>query len=130
MLEILAKVATSSEYTCGGIDNFVFSGMFPYVVSTIVMIVKIVVPILLIIFGMLDLAKAVIASKEDEIKKAQMTFVKRLIAAVIVFFVVSLVQVVIRFVAGGDEDSVMGCFNCFVNGSVTESNSSSCSLHG
>lgn len=130
MFEILAKVATSSEYTCGGIDNFVFSGMFPYVVSTIVMIVKIVVPILLIIFGMLDLAKAVIASKEDEIKKAQMTFVKRLIAAVIVFFVVSLVQVVIRFVAGGDEDSVMGCFNCFVNGSVTESNSSSCSLHG
>lgn len=130
MLEILAKVATSSEYTCGGIDNFVFSGMFPYVVSTIVMIVKIVVPILLIIFGMLDLAKAVIASKEDEIKKAQMTFVKRLIAAVIVFFVVSLVQVVIRFVAGGDEESVMGCFNCFVNGSVTESNSSSCSLHG
>ena len=130
MLEILAKVATSSEYTCGGIDNFVFSGMFPYVVSTIVMIVKIVVPILLIIFGMLDLAKAVIASKEDEIKKAQMTFVKRLIAAVRVFFVVSLVQVVIRFVAGGDEDSVMGCFNCFVNGSVTESNSSSCSLHG
>ena len=130
MLEILAKVATSSEYTFGGIDNFVFSGMFPYVVSTIVMIVKIVVPILLIIFGMLDLAKAVIASKEDEIKKAQMTFVKRLIAAVIVFFVVSLVQVVIRFVAGADEDSVMGCFNCFVNGSVTESNSSSCSLHG
>lgn len=130
MLEILAKVATSSEYTCGGIDNFVFSGMFPYVVSTIVMIVKIVVPILLIIFGMLDLAKAVIASKEDEIKKAQMTFVKRLIAAVIVFFVVSLVQVVIRFVAGGDEDSVMGCFNCFVNGSETVSNSSSCSLHG
>lgn len=130
MLEILAKVATSSEYTCGGIDNFVFSGMFPYVVSTVVMIVKIVVPILLIIFGMLDLAKAVIASKEDEIKKAQMTFVKRLIAAVIVFFVVSLVQMVIRFVAGNDEDSVMGCFNCFVNGSVTESNSSSCSLHG
>ena len=69
-------------------------------------------------------------ASEDEIKKAQMTFVKRLIAAVIVFFVVSLVQVVIRFVAGGDEDSVMGCFNCFVNGSVTESNSSSCSLHG
>ncbi len=130
MFEILAKVATSSEYTCGGIDNFVFSGMFPYVVSTVVMIIKIVVPILLIIFGMLDLAKAVIASKEDEIKKAQMTFVKRLIAAVIVFFVVSLVQIVIRFVAGGDEDSVMGCFNCFVNGNVTESNSSSCSLHG
>lgn len=128
MFEILAKVATGSEYTCGGIDNFVFSGMFPYVVSTVVMLIKIIVPILLIVFGMLDLAKAVIASKEDEIKKAQMTFVKRLIAAVIVFFVVSLVQIVVRFVSGNDENSIMGCFNCFVNGSVSDNNSSSCQL--
>lgn len=128
MIEILAKVATNSEYTCGQIDNFVFSGMFPYVVSTVVMLIKIIVPILLIIFGMLDLAKAVIASKEDEIKKAQMTFVKRLIAAVIVFFVVSLVQMVVRFVAGNDESSVMGCFNCFVNGNVSDNNSSSCQI--
>ena len=52
MIEILAKVATNSEYTCGQIDNFVFSGMFPYVVSTVVMLIKIIVPILLIIFGM------------------------------------------------------------------------------
>ena len=99
MIEILAKVATNSEYTCGQIDNFVFSGMFPYVVSTVVMLIKIIVPILLIIFGMLDLAKAVIASKEDEIKKAQMTFVKRLIAAAIVFFVFIIVKLVISFVA-------------------------------
>lgn len=125
----LAKVATDLEYTCGGIDNFVFSGMFPYVVSTVVMIIKIVVPILLIVFGMLDLAKAVIASKEDEIKKSQTTFIKRLIAAVIVFFIVSLVQVVIRFVAGNAEEDVMGCFNCFVNGTISENNSSSCNLH-
>ena len=130
MFEILAKVDMGLEYSCGNINNFVFSGMFPYVVYTIVMLIKIVVPILLIIFGMLDLAKAVIASKEDEIKKAQMTFVKRLIAAVIVFFVVSLVQLVVRFVAGNDENSIMSCFNCFVNGKVTESASSSCSLHG
>lgn len=114
MFEILAKVATSSEYTCGGIDNFVFSGMFPYVVSTVVMIIKIVVPILLIIFGMLDLAKAVIASKEDEIKKAQMIFVKRLIAGALVFFVFVIVKMLVSFVA--DDDGIMNCANCFLNG--------------
>lgn len=116
MFEILAKVATDAEYTCGSVDNFVFSGMFPYIVSTIVTIIQIVVPILLIVFGMLDLAKAVIASKEDEIKKAQMTFVKRLIAAVIVFFIIYLVQLVIRFVAGSNQDTIIGCFNCFISG--------------
>ena len=128
MMMFLAKVATSSEYTCGNINNFVFSGMLPSVVSTIINILKVVIPIILVIFGMIDLLKAVIASKEDEIKKAQMTFVKRLIAAVIVFFIVMIVQLVVRFVAGDSTDSVMGCFNCFVNGTVSESSSASCNL--
>lgn len=110
----LAKVLTSGEYTCGA-TNFVFSGTFPYIVSTIILIIKIAVPILLIIFGMLDLGKAVIASKEDEIKKGQQMFIKRAIAAVIVFFVIQIVQIIVRFVSGNDE-SVANCFNCFING--------------
>ena len=127
MFEILAKVATDAEYTCGSVDNFVFSGMFPYIISTIVTIIQIVVPILLIVFGMLDLAKAVIASKEDEIKKAQMTFVKRLIAAVIVFFIIYLVQLVVNFIAGSNQDTIMGCFNCFIKG---EAKAGACVFNG
>lgn len=118
---ILAKVLTSGEYTCGA-TNFVFSGTFPYLVSTIILLIKIAVPILLIIFGMLDLGKAVVASKEDEIKKGQQMFIKRAIAAVIVFFVIQIVQIVVRFVSGNDE-SISNCFNCFING---ESSSNAC----
>lgn len=111
---ILARVLMNSEYTCGGTD-LIFSGTFPYMVSIIVMLIKIIVPILLIILGMLDLGKAVVASKEDEIKKGQQMFIKRAIAAVLVFFVVQLVQIIIRFVSGNDA-SVANCFNCFING--------------
>ena len=110
----LAKVLMGSEYTCGG-TNLIFSGTFPYIVSTIVTVIKIAVPILLIIFGMLDLGKAVIASKEDEIKKGQQTFIKRAIAAVIVFFVIQVVQIIVRFVSGNDQN-IASCFNCFING--------------
>ena len=113
---LLAKVTTNLEYTCGG-TNLVFSGTFPYIISTIIMIIKIAVPILLIIFGMLDLGKAVIASKEDEIKKGQQTFIKRAIAAVIVFFVIQIVQIIVRFISGNDQ-SVVQCFNCFINGTA------------
>lgn len=112
----LAKVLTGQEYTCGG-TNLVFSGTFPYMVSTIILIIKIVVPILLIIFGMLDLGKAVVASKEDEIKKGQQMLIKRAISAVIVFFVIQIVQIIIRFVSGNDA-SVANCFNCFINGTA------------
>lgn len=42
---------------------------------------------------------------------------KRAIAAIIVFFVIPLVQLIIKFVSGED-DTVMSCFNCFVNGEI------------
>ena len=110
----LAKVMMDWEYTCGD-TNLNFSGTFPYIVSTIILIIKIAVPVLLIIFGMLDLGKAVVASKEDEIKKGQQMFIKRAIAAIIVFFVIQIVQIIVRFVSGNNT-SVINCFNCFING--------------
>ena len=84
-------------------------------VHTVILVIQIVTPIILVVLGMIDLIKAVIASKEDEIKKAQMTFVKRLIAAAIVFFVFIIVKLVISFVAD-DKDNLINCVNCFVNG--------------
>ena len=112
------NIDMNAIYRCGSL-GFDFSGTFPYLVHTAVTIIKIVVPILLIIFGMLDLGKAVVASKEDEIKKGQQTFIKRVVAAVIVFFVIQIVQVIVSFVSNRDAD-VVNCFNCFVNGNVSE----------
>lgn len=115
----LVDVKMGLEYTCGSIGDLSFSGTFPYLVSYAVLIIKIAIPIILIIFGMLDLGKAVMASKEDEIKKGQQTFIKRLVAAVLVFFVIQIVQIVVKFVSSNDT-SISNCFNCFINGSVSE----------
>ena len=117
MLQVLASIDTNLTYTCGDI-GISFSGMLPYIVSVIVLVIKIVVPILLIVFGMLDLAKAIMAQKEDEIKKGQQTFIKRCIAAVIVFFVVMVVQMIVSFVSN-DNDDISSCLKCFVNGDVS-----------
>ncbi len=123
-MNILDIVKTTGEYTCGNLGT-TFSGYFPYVVHTAVVIIKVAIPILLIIFGMLDLGKAVVASKEDEIKKGQQTFVKRLIAAIIVFFVTLIVQLVVKFAAGRSEDgtTIVNCMNCFINGTENDVNS-------
>ena len=112
------KVTAKSEYTCGS-GELTFVGSLPNTVSLIVTTIKIVVPILLVIFGLLDLAKAVMAQKEDEIKKGQQTLVKRFIAAVIVFFVIYLVQIVVKF-ASGEDSSIIGCFNCFINATAAD----------
>lgn len=96
--------------TCGEITNLSMDPMIPQLTSTLVNIIKIGVPLLLIFFGMLDLGKAVMAQKEDEIKKGQNTFIKRLVAAAIVFFVVTIVTMLIGLVAD-DSESITGCIN-------------------
>lgn len=60
--------------------------------------IKIVVPILLVIFGMLDLGKAIAAKKEEDIKKYQSSCIKRLITGLLVFLVVVIVEFVLGFV--------------------------------
>ncbi len=87
------------------------------VVHSVIVLIQIVAPILLVIFGMLDLAKGVMAQKEDEIKKGQQTFIKRLITAAIIFFVIALVRMLVSFVTGDGSDSeIMTCIDAFING--------------
>lgn len=64
------------------------------IVSTVIKVIQFGVPIILIVMGMLDLGKAVMSSKEEEIKKAQSLFIKRLIAGIVVFLVITIVKVV------------------------------------
>ena len=68
-----------------------------YIINKVMGVVRIVVPILIIVLGLLDFGKAVIASKEDEMKKAQLTFIKRVLIGVGVFFVPLLVNVIMGF---------------------------------
>ena len=71
----------------------------------IIPLIQIGIPIILIILGMLDLGKAVVASKEDEIKNAQKMLIKRAIYAVAIFFVVLIVQLVFGLLdTTGDKD--------------------------
>ncbi len=85
-----------------------------HIIGLAVTLIQIVVPILLIIWGMLDLGKAVMAQKDDEIKKGQQTFIKRIVAAAIVFFVVVIVKLVVGLVAGDDGAGIAGCIDAIL----------------
>ena len=109
----LTNVLAYQDMTACG---FTVPGKLAYVVSLIIMVIQYAVPLLLIIWGMLDLGKAVIASKEDEIKKGQQTFIKRIIAAVIVFFVVAVTKLVVNLAANDDDrQGITNCIDGFVN---------------
>lgn len=117
MLEVLATVY------CDGLGAGIDSAL-PALISSLINIIKIGIPILLIVFGMLDMGKAVISNDEKEMKSAQGTLGKRCIYAVIVFFIVAIVQFVVGLIGGtgtntGNESSSKNaktCIDCFING--------------
>ena len=101
-LQILADVGEPTE-TCKGLlflVRIVRKGIFP--------ILQIGISIILIVLGTLDLGKAVIASDDKQVKEAQGKLIKRCIYAVAVFFIVTLVNVILSMVATTAGDEVTG----------------------
>lgn len=107
------------EHFCTGNILNVFKA-----VGYIFFAVKIIVPILLMIFGIIDFSKAIIISKDDEIKKAIKSIVIRAIASIIIFFVPSIINFAIELIGGEDvyRGSEFGaCTEC-----ILDPNSNTC----
>ncbi len=75
-------------------------GIFP--------IIWIGIPIVLILMGTIDLGKAVMASDDKEIKAAQGRLIKRVIYAVVIFFMVTIVSLVMDLIGTADNSDVEG----------------------
>ncbi len=96
------------------------------VIGYVFFILKIVIPMILIILGIIDFGKAVLSSDDKSIKDAAMTLAKRLIAGVIIFFIPTVINVVFSYISGFSEDmqaDAMNCINCLTspNGSCDTS---------
>lgn len=75
-------------------------------------IIQIAVPIILIIMGTIDLVRALVAQKNDQMKKAQSVLMKRLIIGVIIFFVPMAIKFVVSML-GDNTDNI--CMTSFTN---------------
>lgn len=84
---------------CGGLDPLV------RIIKGLIKYVAIIIPIGLMVFGIIDLGKAVIASDEKEVKAAQSRLIKRIIYAVVIFLVPSLITLLMNLVALGADES-------------------------
>ena len=111
MLEVLKCSIGSFNFTSDTL-------LIPTITVLVVNVIKIAVPIMINIFGMLDLAKAVVSNDEKEMKGAQTKLMKRAIYAVLVFLVISIVQLLFGALAstgGTDKTTISGCITCFTS---------------
>ena len=88
-------------------------------VKGIFTLIQWLIPIGLIIMGSVDLGKAVLSSDDKEIKQATSKLIKRAIAAVAIFFIVLLVELVMGLVSDsqtkesekGKSENWISCWN-------------------
>lgn len=87
------------------------------VIASFVRILYVLVLLALIVFGMLDFAKAMISDKGDN-SVAVKTFMKRLANTVIVFLVIPIVMFILGIVNSGvdSNSTVSTCTDVIVNG--------------
>lgn len=103
-------------YSCGNNTMKNIPSDIPRITRFLYIFLQILVPIGLVLVSSIDLFKAIAAQKEDDIKKGQQTLIKRIITAVIVFFVFAIVKLVISVISDNSE-GIIDCVSCFLENS-------------
>ena len=71
------------------------------VTGILLFFIKILVPIVLLVMGIIDLFQAIFGTDPKALNTSIHAFLQRIIAGVIIFFVPTLLKVVLTFVVGG-----------------------------
>jgi len=98
-------LATGDPMTC---ESLKYTETYKIVKSVFTWI-QIAAPIMLVIFGVVDFTKAVAASDNDAIKKAQGAFVKRVIIAAIIILLPFIVDLLLSLLDGALGNNVSTC---------------------
>lgn len=88
--------------------------LIPRVIHIIYLIIELLVPILLAIFGTIDFLKAVTGGKDEDTKKNQHMFLKRIIISIFVFFTFAFAKIVVSF-GSDNKTNVISCASCIIN---------------
>lgn len=93
------------------------------VLGIIFFIIKIIVPIIIIVLGMIDFGKSAINGEDKANSEAIKTLFKRIVLGIIIFFIPTVLDVLLSFVNGVSDVAKQyeGCTKCLVSPS-----SSSC----
>ena len=114
LLLVVPEITHAAQYVVCGNDNKM-PLLLAQLISTLMTIVKIFIPILLVISGMISFFKVTFSSNvEDEMKKAKNKLINNIIAAIIIFFVISIINFAVSLVVGAN-NNVMSCVYCLIN---------------
>ncbi len=106
----------SSSKTCISCGNGAFTDIpmqLPTFIRNMIFMIQLLIPIILIGLGMYDFIRAIVASDEKLMKESQNRFIRRIIASVIIFFVIAIVKLIFGLIPG--DVNTLGCVPCFIS---------------
>lgn len=77
----------------------------------VILIIQIAVPFVLIIWGSIDFFKAVIAGDEKEMKQKRKPFVQRVVAALIIILLPTIVNLILKNIASNTNNKFATCWS-------------------
>ncbi len=102
---LLMGAADTLEHFCGKTAEIL------QLVGWVVTVIKIGIPLIIIVLGLIDLGKAAISSKPEEIKKTVTSLVWRLVGGIAIFFVPTIVMLIMGFVTQWGDTKAQTDFN-------------------
>lgn len=70
------------------------------IVGWVLTVIKIAIPLIIIGLGLIDLGKAAISSKPEEIKKTATGLIWRFVGGIVIFFIPTIVMLVFSLIGG------------------------------
>ena len=86
-------------------------------IGNIVLVFKIVIPLIIIAYGMIDFFRVMVGSKDDEIKKATRLLIFRAIAGVVIFLIPTVISFIFSLIDSwaSIEGEFNACQKCVLN---------------
>ena len=110
--------ASALERTCVRCgDGLEVPSLLPGFISKLVLLLQLAVPIVLIATGSFRYAKAVMSGDDKVIKETNASFIKSIIAAIVIFLSVAIVKFAFNLAdQASGEGSTNSCVSCFIGG--------------
>lgn len=85
------------------------------IAGLIINIVKIVVPLIIIITGMIAFAKPIMSGKSDDITATATTLFKKVIAGIVIFLIPGILDYAFSLIPNYDNSSIAQCTTCLLD---------------
>lgn len=103
-MDLVNILAASMESICNGELKAVWG-----IIGLAFKFLLVGIPVILVIMGLIDLGKAVMAGKDDEIKAAQKMLIKRIIYTIVAFLLLVIIMALLKLVEDSNANAAAEC---------------------